>query len=249
MTYPVSAAHDWYITERGWFTNNFPDGVRRFTGCRFAILGTEAAALGFDVPRNRGPEGAPNICYELQRAGDSTPANGSTMRQGQKAVATVFPGADFLFGALTDDQFFAAVDNGAVVGFAIDCSKLPLYLKNFVGTGYNGGHYVSVHGVTDAAPSPVTQLFDPMDRRQDPRPRTAPYADYRKAILRDGQGRMIVSMVYRGVAVLRKQESQLLAQLDQLEDRAAAIEADRQALMSAVGDVAAKLSGKTAGVG
>ncbi|HET7128963.1 MAG TPA: hypothetical protein VFJ93_07805 [Gaiellaceae bacterium] len=200
--------------------------------------------MGFDVPTARWPKGTPNIVQILQAAGDNTPGDGSTMRQGQKAVRIVFPGADFLFGRLSDDEFHDAVRNGATIGFSVDCGKLPRYLKNFVGQGYDGGHYMSVDGAYDDGSD---DLFDPMYRpSKEAKPRRVNFGDFAKAIARDRHGDIIVTMGYENVAVLRQQQSNLTAQQSGLQTSVSQLEQRLADVATQLSTVNAQLVGKVA---
>jgi hypothetical protein len=197
MTYPVGPGHKQTVSERGWFTED-----TGMTACRFAILTQIAIRTGYSVPLARQPKGADNFVYDLQLAGDNTPHNGSTMRQGQKGVAALLPGAPISFGTMTDAEMFEAVKRGATVGFAVNCGKLPRYLRNFVGYSYTKGHYVAVDGVDGN----MVDLSDPMYRpARDAKPRRVDWADLSPAVLRDRQGALIVSLGYQDEAYLQQQ--------------------------------------------
>jgi hypothetical protein len=200
MTLPagvtLAAGRKQTVTERGWF-------APPFTGCRFAVIAQICLRMGYDVPLERSPDGAPNFVYDLQQAGDNTPGDGSTMRQGQKAMRALLPNAPILFGTLTDTEFADAVGKGATVGFAVNCAKLPAYLKNYVGSGYVGGHYMAIDGVNLDG---TVDLSDPMYRpAKQAKPRTVPWDDISPAIERDAQGAIIVTMGYADTASLAEQ--------------------------------------------
>jgi hypothetical protein len=201
------------VTERGWF-------APPFTACRFAVIAQIALRMGYQVPLTRQPKNADNFVRDLQLAGDNTPHNGSTMRQGQKAVRALLPGAPFLFGTMSDAEMFAAVQKGATVGFAVDCSKLPRYLKNFVGYGYKGDHYMAIDG-TDGV---NVDLSDPMYRPAgQAKPRSVPFGDIEDAVLRDKAGDMIVTLGYQDAAYLGQELAE--AQTALIQAQAAVIAA------------------------
>lgn len=217
MTYPVEQGHKQTITERGWF-------APPFTACRFAVHAQQAIRAGYDVPLARTPNGADNIVRILQLAGDNTPGNGSTMRQGQKAVREVFgDDAPFLFGTLDDAELFDAVRKGATVGFAVRCGRLPRYLKNFVGYGYTGGHYMAIDAVYDDG---TVDLSDPMYRpARQAKPRRVPWSDLQAAIVRDNVGHAIVSLAFEDAAYLLEQQTELTAKIAQAQADLAAFTA------------------------
>jgi hypothetical protein len=209
MTYPIVTGRKQTVTERGWF-------APPFTACRFAVLAQIAVRMGYDVPLARQPEGVDNFVRDLQIAGDNTPQNGSTMRQGQKAVAALLPDAPYFFGTMTDAEVMDAVNRGATVGFAVDCGKLPRYLKQYVGYAYNGGHYVAVDGVDGN----MVDYSDPMYRpAREAKPRRVNWADISPAVLRNSAGALIVSLGYQDEALLQQQ-------LDKAQERLTTAQAD-----------------------
>lgn len=211
MAYSVSGpGRKQTITERGWY-------APPYTACRFAVIAQIAVRMGYELPLERYPEGVENAVYDLQLAGDRTPHNGSTMAQGQKAIRALLPGAPFFFGVLSDTEMFEAVGRGATVGFAADCGNLPRYLKNFIGQGYDGGHYLAIDGVYEDG---TVDLSDPMYRpARAAKPRRIPWVDIKDAILRNAAGAIYVTFGYADEAYLLKQRDAANAQLGQaLED-------------------------------
>lgn len=237
MTYPVGTqGRKQTVSERGWF-------APPFTGCRFAVIAQIALRMGYELPLARQPEGVENAVRDLQLAGDNTPGNGSTMAQGQKAIRALLPGSDFLFGTLTDEEFHEAVAKGATVGFAVNFAKMPRYLKNFTGYGYNGGHYMAV----DGSDGDSVDLSDPMYRpAREAKPRRVPFADFKNAILRNGAGEMLVTMGYENVAVLRKKQRQIAAQIADVDSQIIRLEAQSLDLQAQQADVEGRLAGKVA---
>lgn len=199
MTLPIVPGKRIVGSERGWF-------APPFTACRFAEIAKQARAQGYDVPLARQPEGVDNFVRDLQIAGDNTPGNGSTMRQGQKAIRALLPDARFQFGTISDAELFDFVTRGATVSFAVDCGKLPRYLKRFVGYGFNGGHYMGVDGVYGSLESFDIDLSDAMYRpAREAKPRRVPWDHVRSAVLRSGGGDIFVTMSWVNSAFLEAQ--------------------------------------------
>jgi hypothetical protein len=186
------------VTERGYF-------APPFTACRFAVIAQILLRMGYQVPLERKP-GADNFVLDLQLAGDNTPKNGSSMRQGQKAVAALLPDAPVLFGTITDTEMFDAVGHGATVGFAVNMGKMPRELKNFCGYGFNGGHYMAVDAAYGGVDGFDVDLNDPMYRpAKNAQPRRVAWNDIKDAIVRDGAGNLIVTLGFQDAAWLRSQ--------------------------------------------
>ena len=203
----VGPGVDITVSERGWF-------APPLTACRFAVETEIAEWMGYtSLPLARRPKGADNFVRDMQLAGDSTPQNGSTLRQGQKAIRVLMPDAPFLFGALSDAELLAAVAKGAKVGFAVDCSKLAPALKRFVGRSYNGGHYMCFgpSGLSDA-------MFKPARLAH---PQNISYDSFRDAIVRDAAGDVIVVLGFKDAAYLRTQLASLSSQIAAQQDRIA----------------------------
>ena len=166
--------------------------------CMFYSLSTVLRWMGLDVPRDYGMtlREASGVPYE-EHVGTDTD---DTKRALRELLGWEPDTGPMHYGAMSDADLLAMLRDGvAAARVMVDCGRLPWSLKRDTVGSYDGGHAIAVARAYD---NNDVFWMDPMGKPSEGYVGVrVPWADVRRAVLRNAEGKVKVTYGLAGSAI------------------------------------------------